>query len=52
MKYKYTMQSEDEKIEMELDHVCLPEIVSFFERFLKACGYGMEGRTLEIVEED
>ena len=46
------LTEEGETIRMLTDSdMCLPELLSEFEFFLKGCGYHFKG-TLEIVEED
>lgn len=40
------------KVQFEVDHECLPEIIQSFEDFLRGCGFHMEPESLQIVTKD
>lgn len=39
-------------VTMETESEVLPDILRDFENFLKGCGYCLDGRKLELLEED
>lgn len=51
---KFIDESKGDKIEMELhEHATVPEVLEFFERFLRACGYIIPyDETIELIEKD
>lgn len=46
-----TNRFDNTRVEVEVDDVCLPEIIKAFEDFLRGCGFAFDGE-LDIVEDD
>jgi len=40
------------KVTIETEHMCLDEIIEEFENFLKGCGFSLDGRHIEVVEDE